>query len=196
METFTIDLGRGWWFRVWGSNKLVRRSDRLEAVVLALAIVVTVIAAPIAGAIGTSVHDARARLYAEQAQDRHQVTATAIDDSDLVGRPNAVSFVVRAKWNAAGRDHTGVVPWPDQAKPGEQQAIWVNAQGGLVAPPSPPSRAGSDALGVGLALWFGVAAAAAGLVAAVRRRLDHWRYVQWDREITELCDNDDRRHHQ
>ena len=53
MQTFTIGLGRYWWMRALGRNPLVRRSDRVEALAVALAIVITVVATPIAGAIGT-----------------------------------------------------------------------------------------------------------------------------------------------
>ena len=73
MQTFTIGLGRGWWVRLLGRNPLVRTSDRIEVMVLGLAVLLTVVAVPIAGAIGTSVYDAHTRVYAEEAQTRHQV---------------------------------------------------------------------------------------------------------------------------
>ena len=54
MQTFTIGLGRGWWVRLLGRNPLVRSSDRIEVMVLSLAVLLTVVAVPVAGAIGTS----------------------------------------------------------------------------------------------------------------------------------------------
>jgi hypothetical protein len=44
-------------------NPLVRVTDRLEALVIVLAIVVSLLAAPVAGAVGTAVYDARRQQY-------------------------------------------------------------------------------------------------------------------------------------
>ena len=81
MNTFTVRLPRWPIVRLFSRNPLVRASDRIEAVVLVLAVVVSLLAAPIAAAIGTAVHDARRHVYIGQAQTRHTVAATVIDDS-------------------------------------------------------------------------------------------------------------------
>jgi hypothetical protein len=197
MQTFTIGLGHRWWTQVFRRNPLVRRSDRIEALVFSFAVLFTVVAIPIAGAIGTFVHDARTRVYAEEALTRHQVTATAVEPGVIVVQPpRGVSFTARAKWSASGRDRSGVVNWSDQAEIGDQQAIWVNDAGENVGPPTPPSRADGDAVAIAISLWFGVACASAGLMYVVRRWLDRWRYAEWDREINPYRDNNDRRNHQ
>jgi hypothetical protein len=72
----------------------------------------------------------------------------------------------------------------------------VNDDGENVAQPSPPSRAGGEAIGVALLIWLGIAEASAAMVYLVRRRLNRWRYAQWEREIKASCDNDDWRNHQ
>ena len=98
MQTFTIGVGHRWWTQVFRRNPLVRRSDRIEVLVLGFAVLLTVVAIPVAGAIGTSVHDARTRIYAEEALTRHEVIATAIEDGvsrratprHLVYRPRKV----------------------------------------------------------------------------------------------------------
>lgn len=190
MQTFTIGLGRLWWVRVLGRNPLVRPSDRIEVLVLSLAVVFTIAAMPVVATIGMSVHDARTRLYAEEAQTRHQVTATAIEDAVIEFEPNTIWITARASWNADGRDHVGIVKWPSDVKRGDQQAIWVDSAGASVPEPPPPSRADSDAIGVALSMWFGVVAAAAGLVYLVRRRLDHLRSCQWDLAIHASRHND------
>ena len=79
------------------------------------------------------------RVYAEEAQTRHQVTATAIEDATIVVQPYNFSFTARATWSAAGRDHSDIVTWSDQVKAGDQQLIWVNAEGATVGPPSSSS---------------------------------------------------------
>ena len=65
---------------VVGRNPLIRISDRVEALVLVLAVVVSLLAIPIAAAVGTAVHDSRSSLYAEQAQARRMVTATVVGE--------------------------------------------------------------------------------------------------------------------
>jgi hypothetical protein len=52
METFTLAPVGGWIVRAFGRNPLVRTSDRIEALLLILAVTVALAAAPIAGAIG------------------------------------------------------------------------------------------------------------------------------------------------
>lgn len=63
-----------------GRNPLVRTSDRVESVILVLAVVVSIPAAPAAAAIGTAVHESMSDCYTEHAQTRHTVTATVIND--------------------------------------------------------------------------------------------------------------------
>jgi hypothetical protein len=196
METFTIGLGDRWWVQAFGRSPLLRRSDRIEALVLVFAVMLTVVAVPIAGAIGTSVHDARARMYAEQAQTRHEVIATATADGIVVPQLRSVAFAAEAAWTDSGVNHSGIVAWPDRAKVGDQQHIWVNGAGEFVGPPSSPSRADVDAVAVALAVWLGVGEASAALVYLVRRGLDQRRYAEWDREINASQANNGRRNHQ
>lgn len=156
----------------------------------------TVVAIPVAGAIGTFVYDARTRIYAEEALTRHEVIAAAFEDGVIVVQPPDISFTARARWSASGREDSGVVEWLGQAKIGDQQAIWVNDAGENVGSPTPPSRADRDAVVIAFAVWVGVACALGGLVYVVRRWLDRWRYAQWDRAINGSRDNNGRRNHQ
>ncbi len=184
MLTFTIGFGRTWWVRVWGTNPLVRTSDRFEALVGILTVLVIVVAAPFAAAVGTSVHDSRSRSVLEQAQNTGQVTAIAVGRGTVVPQTSGVAFVARTTWKAGGRDHTEVIDWPDRAKVGDRQTIWVDAKGDLTSPPPSQDRAVADAVGAGLGVWIGVAGIAAASGYLARRRLDRWRYAQWEREIT------------
>ena len=58
MQTFTLLPQRWWVVRVFGRNPLVRLSDRVGVLLVLLACVVSIIAAPVAGAVGTAVYDA------------------------------------------------------------------------------------------------------------------------------------------
>jgi hypothetical protein len=87
--TFTLDP-RCWWIvRSFGRNPLIRLTDRVEALVVMFAIIVSLVAAPVAGAVGTAVYGARHQLYAEEAQTRHPgaavlsgLTAARLIDDD------------------------------------------------------------------------------------------------------------------
>jgi hypothetical protein len=189
MQPFTITWGRYWFSRIAGRNPLVRGSDRIQAWALILAAFVAVLALPVAAAIGTSVYDKQTRLYAEEAEHRHAVTATALENGtvDVGPGPEDVSFFVRASWTDAGSDHVDVVEWADKATIGDQADIWVDdATGEPADPPSPPSAAVSDAVGVAFSVWFAVMATAVGGAYLIGEFLAHRTYIQWDRELQSL----------
>ncbi len=74
----SVECVHGWWvLRACGRNPLVRGIDRLELLIIAVGVLVVLVAAALAGALGTAVHDARSRVYIAQAQTRHAVTATS-----------------------------------------------------------------------------------------------------------------------
>lgn len=186
----TFGVYRSWVVRLIGRHPLVRRSDRAEARSVLLAVVLALLAIPVAAAVGTSVHDARAKFYAEQAASRHTVTATAMEDTTTVVRPDAVSFDVRARWNAAGANHIDTISWPKRAKAGDQEAIWVDAHGRQADDPAAPGRAGLDAIGAAVSLWLVVVAALVTFTYALRSRLDRARFAAWDRVLQSPADGD------
>ncbi|WP_051574629.1 hypothetical protein [Mycobacterium sp. URHB0044] len=186
----TFGVFRSWVVKLIGRHPLVRASDRAEARLMLLAIFVAMLAIPVAGAVGTSVHDVRAKFYAEQAASRHTVTATAIEDTTTVVRPDAVSFNVRARWDAAGTNHIDTISWPKRAKAGDREAIWVDSHGRQAPDPAAPGRAGLDAVGAAVSLWLVVAAAMVTLAYAVRSRLDRARFAAWDRLLGSPTDGD------
>ena len=54
MQPFTLSIG-AWLRRLTTRNLLVRRSDRIEAVALLVVLATEILAAPVAGAVGTAV---------------------------------------------------------------------------------------------------------------------------------------------
>ena len=184
----TVDYIHGWWvLRAAGRNPLVRASDRLELLIVALGIVVVVVAAACAGALGTAVHDARSRVYIAQAQTRHTVVAEAIDDSTIVlGVHDNMTTTVNARWQVGGAEHTDSVS-PDHAvKTGDPLMIWVDRNGNRVDAPTPTSQAGMDAVLVAYSAWQTVVFAAAALIWWGRSRLDRRRDSAWERDIRSL----------
>jgi hypothetical protein len=189
METFTLALG-GWIGRAFGRNPLVRTGDRIEAMLLMLAVTAALIAAPIAGAIGTAVYDTRSHEYAEQAMSRHTVAAKAIEDSTTSVRPNSDTITVAIRWRIDGIEHTGSVALDQTVQAGDSLTIWVDRDGNYVAPPTPASQAGSYAVGIGVLTWLGAVVATVTFTALLRSRLNRLRSAKWDREFKTLADDD------
>jgi hypothetical protein len=184
MQTFTLAPQRWWLMRVFGRNPLVRLSDRVGVLLVLLASVASMIAAPVAGAVGTAVYDAHSLRYAEQAQTRHPVTATVLKDSSVI--LDTVTYTVSARWRADATEHTGSLSWPHFVKAGDVIDIWVDDDGSLVSAPAAASHAGVDGVMAGITIWLSVVAAAAALTALVRRRLNRLHGADWDRELWSL----------
>ena len=181
----SVDYVQGWWvLRAAGRNPLVRGSDRLELLIVSVGILIVVVAAACAGALGTAVHDARSRVYVAQAQTRHTVVAEAIDDSSIVlGVHDNTATRVDARWQVNGTEHTGSVALDRAVKAGDPLTIWVDRGGNRVDAPKPTSQAGVDAAVAAFAAWQTVALAAAGLIWRGRSRLDRRRDSAWEHEI-------------
>src|SRR5882757_10840644 len=166
----SVDDVRGWWvLRACGRNPLVRGIDRLELVIVVVGILVALAAAACAGALGTAVHDARSRVYIEEAHTRHTVTARATEESTIVFRfDDDMVTRLNARWRVDGIEHAGSFEWDHAVKTGDPLKIWVDRDGHHVDPPTPTSRAGMEAVGVAYAAWQTVAFAVAGLIWWVR----------------------------
>ena len=188
MRAFTVNP-RGWWLsRLVGRNPLLRRIDRIEALVAMVAVIISLAAVPVAAIVGVAVHAARDSVYAEQARSRHTVAATVLD-SWTPARPFHTGGSVRAGWNVAGADIVDTFAWDRAAKAGDRIDIWVDSAGRRVDAPPPGWRASLDGAGAGAAVWFGVLAVTTAVVAAVHARLDRVREAQWEREIRHLADD-------
>jgi hypothetical protein len=162
MATFTVRLPR--WpvlLGLTGRKPLVRTTDRIEALVFVLAVVVSLLTAPIAAAVGTAVYDSSRHIYAEQAQ-----------------------------WTAGGTEHVGAVTAQSTTEPGDHVAIWVDNNGALTDRPTPTTRAGVDAVTAALFMWAGVTAAAAILFAGTRAVCDRIRAIRWQNAIDTLVGSD------
>ena len=188
--TFTLGPRRGWLTRLLGRSPLVRTSDRLEALTLLLVTILVLGAAPIAGAVGTVVYSSHSAAYARQADGRHPVPATVVQDSDLTVRPYSVTATVHARWQDHGRNHEATFAWDRAARAGEHLDIWVDGAGDYAGPPPPPGRAASDAICAGVVLWLAAVTLAAMTFTVVRFRLNRIRHAGWDRALRGLVGDD------
>jgi hypothetical protein len=190
MQAFKLTPTRWPIIRAFGANPLVRISDRIEATAVISAVAISLLAAPVAGAIGTTVHDARSRVYAEEAHTRQPIRAiiTTARHSAPLTRPYPNTTIIQARWHAQGIDHVDTFGSNRAVTVGDQIDIWVNDTGERVRPPTPGAKAVIDAVWVGVLLWLGAVGAAAALVAVVRWRLDCRHETDWEREIEGLFD--------
>lgn len=186
METFTVPLPRRLFARLFGRNPLIRTTDRVEALILALAVAVSLIAVPVSAAVGTAVHDSRSRLYAEQVQTRRPVTATVTGESHPRRNLDGPTVTVPARWLADGAERTGDVTAPLKAKTGDDIEIWIDDDGLPVA--RPVNTAHTDALAFAVATWWGVSLLAVALFARARITLDRIRYDRWQQSFERLVE--------
>jgi hypothetical protein len=180
---------RMWWLlRAYrGRNPLVRTSDRVELFVVTLGVLVALIATACAGALGTAVHDTRGRVYAAEAQTRHSVIGTAVEDStSVLGIERNATTSVKARWRVEGREHTDRVPIHNQVKSGTPLTIWLNRDGKRVDAPTPTSQAGTDAVVAAVTFWLVMAFTVTGLMWLARSGLNRRRIRGWDRALRSL----------
>jgi hypothetical protein len=197
MHAFSLRRRMRWITRAFGRNPLLRWTDRIEAGVIVLAILVALAATPVCALAGAGVYRSHLRLYAAQSNERQIVTATVVEMGQPLHKPHAsgvavlVTWIVGAGGARGGEDHIGHTAWvvTDSAvKLGDRKDIWVNDVGAPVAPPTPPSQAGFDAVGCGAGIWLVAALGLMVAVGLVRSPLNRIRRVQWEREIKGFAD--------
>ncbi|CQD20082.1 transmembrane protein [Mycobacterium europaeum] len=179
MDTFTLDPRRWRVTRLVGRNPLLRRTDRIEALVVLVALIVTLIAVPVAGVVGAVTYEARDRVYTREAHERHLVTARVTDarveDFGLT--------VVQAKWPGPSGERSGTVELTQRAEAGGTVEIWVDRGGSPVVAPTPTWLAAGEAVGVAVVTALAATMVMATIVAVVRSRLDRIRDALWERDL-------------
>ncbi|WP_231743176.1 hypothetical protein [Mycobacterium sp. GA-2829] len=189
MERFELRMPR--WpllVRLFGRDPLVRTTDRVEAVVVAVAVLVAVFALPVAAAIGTAVHDSRSTLYAEQNETRRSVTAMVSDAPENASFTRTGVIAVPVEWWDGNTRHTGTVQTQPTAVTGDSVELWIDAEGKQVTPPTPTSRAGIEGATAAAGLWLGVAAGLAIFTVTVQLVCDRIRSAAWQHDLDTLVD--------
>lgn len=176
----------------WRHNPLCRRTDLAEAWVALAALLLALVAAPVAGClVGGTTQNALQRSVRAQQQTRHPVSATvvrALPPSPLEIAPETASGQeprsrVLARWTAPdGTGRSGPVPTLlKDPRPGDRFGMWTDGQGRVTARPLDTATATTHAVLAGL----GAALTAAALVEGGRRLIVRWmvrrRYARWDR---------------
>ncbi len=163
----------------WDRNPLRRRTDRIEAMLLAGLIAAFLIS----GLVLVKGASAGSTATPHGGAAWRQVTAIV-----QTGPPNVPGkldgFIwprgtvqVPAIWTLAGRPHSGRIPVGVRTPPGSGVRIWVSRSGALTGAPVPPDQAGLVAIDLACLFWLLL------LVAACvgRDLLDRRRLADWDR---------------
>src|SRR6202048_4931893 len=101
MHTLSLRFRGRWISRAFGRNPLLRWTDRTEACLIVIAILVALAAAPVCAAAGLGVYRSHARLYAEQSLARHSATARVFETGARPHQPHSTSVTVLALWLVA-----------------------------------------------------------------------------------------------
>jgi hypothetical protein len=186
MNNDPVTLRSSWLLRLIGRHPLVRGSDRLEAVVAGLVVAAAILVLPLACALGTSVHDARAADYARRGTAEHELVATVTSDSAQFTEPYSVRALTPMQWTVDGVAHHDVLLTPDTFKVGDQVPIWVDDRGTRVPAPPPSWQAVVDAVCVAAAVWVGTIIGGLMMLKGLRHHLQHNRFAVWERELDDL----------
>jgi len=169
-------------------NPLRRGTDRIEATMRLVMVILLVAAVPVAAvAAGRwADHHARHQIQAQQAAD-HLVTAVLLQDAPVTGVPDPYTSVqttwVSARWQPPGQpSRTGQVLAVAAARKGSTVRIWIDPSGAVTAPPLDHRDIVGDVLLAVMATCLGswLVLLAAGMLA--RRALDRRRLNAWEAE--------------
>ncbi|MFJ4658965.1 hypothetical protein ACIP5Y_47480 [Nocardia sp. NPDC088792] len=142
------------WVRLgpWNRNPLMRAGDRVWASVVLIAVVIALLAVPLALTAGTVVYtDAAARIQANDAS-KTVVAATIIDDP-AVGAGHRQAQV---SWPDGEQTRSGLAPVPNFVGRGARIHVWLTPDGRPTDPPAPPDAAVLQGIGTGVGLASGI----------------------------------------
>ncbi|TKG71121.1 Rv1733c family protein [Prauserella endophytica] len=174
-----------------GRNPVARTSDRIEAAVLLLAIVVPLLALPIAAALGSDTYARESRAAELEASTRYESTAVLLTDAVLesptIYAGGRQTVQVRAEWQRPdGSPGTGLVVAEAGLEKGSEVRVWLDESGERVQPPRTQAMAAWNAAAVAITAWLSVTLVCALSWWALHALLDRARRQRWQREWDEL----------
>lgn len=187
MKDATFSAARLWRLGPWSGNRLMRLSDRLEALSILVIVFVSALTIPIAGAVGTNAYSHLSGAAAIDRERNHQVSAVLIEDAPppLVSTAASAATATahtHARWSVNGVTHTGLIPADLGAKAGQSVRIWIDPAGDIVGPPPSGPDNALAAVGVAVGVWAAAAAGCVLIVLGVHWQANRHRLRQWQRE--------------
>ena len=167
-------------------NPLRRRTDRIEAAIRLITVILFLVGVPIAAiAVARQTDHVALRLAHAQRSAEREVTAVLLQGASTSGIPDPYAPVeltfVLARWQPPGRPaRTGQVLAPAGAPAGSTVTVWIGASGALAsAPPDHPVIAGDVCLAA-MVTCLVASLILLGSNTLARRALDRRRLRAWD----------------
>ncbi|GAB3147762.1 hypothetical protein GCM10027258_41640 [Amycolatopsis stemonae] len=173
-----------------GRGSLARPSDRWQAALLALVILLSLLAAAGAVLLGIGVYSAQAAKAREQAATHYPATAVLLADGPLpaaAGRGGTPfdSAPTRATWwTRDGQQRVGDVDAAAGALAGGRVDIWLDETGMPAERPLTPAAAIIGAPLAAATFWTAFVTLLVACYRGVVFGLDRHRLAQWQREWT------------
>lgn len=174
--------------RIWpAGNPLARGWDKTEAALLVVAVLVVLMAIPVALTAGSRTYGDFAAQAEQQRENRLPATARLLAAApDAVGT-TGVLYQVDAVWRLPdGSERRGAVGADAGTPAGDTVHIWLDRSGNPVPPPLAAGDVIWIAIGVGLFLWLGVVLACGLLLVAAHFLFDSRRAAAWARDWAKL----------
>lgn len=156
--------------------------DRVERVVLVVAMAVALLGVPVAAFLGSETYRTNSAASVEQLRTRHASTATLLQDVPPATAAGAQPHYVSASWTAPDGDpRQGLVPAAANVKAGSPVAIWMDDSGLITTHPLTAEGAAITAVGVAFLFWSSLVCLMAGFYAAAKRLDKRMTSRRWER---------------
>jgi hypothetical protein len=176
------------WFGV-GQGPMHRRWDRVAAVVAFLALLVALVAVPVAVRIGLDTHDTRLQAAVEQAEYGYRTGAVLQEDAGLTAMPGgpggsiAGPVTAPALWRTpSGEQREGRILVDSTLRAGDTVTVWLNADGNIIPPPATSSEITAAAVFAGIQALVLIELAVLAALWLVRRLIGWARLSSWEAE--------------
>ncbi len=169
-------------------NPLRRRTDRIEAAIRLVTMVLLLVAVPIAAvAVGQQADHLELRQAQAQQAAEHQVTAVLLQRASATGLPDPYTSVqmtyVLARWQPPGRPpRSGQVLATAGAPAGSTVTVWIDASGAVTSPPPDHRAIAGDVCIAVVVTCLVTGLLVLGFSTLARRSLDRRRLRAWDAE--------------
>lgn len=168
-------------------SPLVRRTDRLEARLFMLVVVVLVAMVPVSWLAANAMWTSQSELARQQQAERVPVTATLDADpvSNATGWGESTYYATApVTWTWQSEQRHADVTADSDLQTGDELEIWVEARTGeQTTPPLTFSAAQFSSILSGVALWVFTAVFAVGLFMLAQWRIEVRRSREWSRDI-------------
>ncbi|QYN18670.1 hypothetical protein [Amycolatopsis sp. DSM 110486] len=181
-------LPRWWHLLVPTRGSVARTSDRLQAGLVLVVILVALAAVPFSAAVGSSVYASQKAVSVRELAERAPVTATLLADGPPIsvsGRSGAVGspMPTDATWDSAGGvRYFGKVGANGGSHRGDTVQIWVDHTGVVVEPPLSAVAAVVNAAAAAAGLLFAVCLGLALVYGIAVFALNRYRRGKWQQE--------------